>query len=82
MQQISENAMSDESSTGGLARRLQMRRVDQSMARAQTQSKKQQQDYTGILVDNLRENGQIILVSDDMAFAGSLRELVCNTLKM
>ena len=31
--------MSDESSTGGLARRLQMRRVDQSMARAQTQSK-------------------------------------------
>ncbi len=74
--------MSDESSTGGLARRLQMRRVDQSMARAQTQSKKQQQDYTGILVDNLRENGQIILVSDDMAFAGSLRELVCNTLKM
>ncbi len=58
--------MSDESSTGGLARRLQMRRVDQSMARAQTQSKKQQQDYTGILVDNLRENGQIILVSDDM----------------
>lgn len=76
-----ENAMSEENSTGSLARRLQMRRADQSMARAQTQSKKQQ-DYAGVLIENLRENGQLVLVSDDMAFTTSLRDLVGKTLKM
>lgn len=73
--------MTEDTSTGSLEKRLQMRRADQTMSKAQAQTKKQQ-DYAGILAENLRENGQVVLISDDMAFITALRDLICKTLKM
>lgn len=67
---------------GGAARRMQLRRVDQSIAKAQEQGSRQQKEFASILVDFLRDNGQIVTVSEDMAFDRVLRGLVCQTLKM
>lgn len=66
----------------GLARRLQMRRVSRGVNNANVGGKQQTKEYCDILVNHLRENGQIICVSEDAAFVNTLRELVTSTLKM
>lgn len=74
--------MAEESDSGGLARRIQMRRVNKSMSASQAGSKQQQKDYGEILIQHLREQGQLICISDDRAFVELLRDLVAKTLKM
>lgn len=74
--------MAEESDKSGLARRLQMRRVNRSMETAQGAGKQQQKDYGDIIIKHLRDNGQIICISEDRAFVDMLREVVTNVLKM
>lgn len=74
--------MADESENSGIAKRIQMRRINRSMNATQTGSKQQQKDYIEILVQHLRENGQLICISDDRSFVELLRDLVTKTLKM
>lgn len=74
--------MADESENSGLAKRIQMRRVNRSMNATQAGGKQQQKDYGEILIQHLRENGQLICISDDRAFVELLRDLVTKTLKM
>lgn len=74
--------MPNDSDMSGLAKRIQLRRVDTTLNKAQPHSKKQQKDYSEILVEHLRDNGQIICISDDQVFTDMLRELITNTLKM
>lgn len=74
--------MADENDKGGLARRMQLRNIDRGLDRADAASKKQRKDYGEILVNHLRENGQIICVSNDRTFVDLLRGLIVDTLKM
>lgn len=74
--------MADESGNGGLAKRIQMRRVNRSLNATEAASKQQQKDYGEILVAHLRENGPLICISDDRAFVELIRDLVGGTLKM
>lgn len=74
--------MVDDSDKSGLARRTQMRRVERSLNKTQSQDKKQQKDYGEVLIEHLRNNGQIICISDDQVFIDLLRDLVTGTLKM
>ena len=74
--------MVDDGDKSGLARRIQMRRVDQTLNKNQASVKKQQKDYAQILTDFLRDKGLIICLSDDQTFLDLLRNLVVNTLKM
>lgn len=66
----------------GFAKRIQMRRVSRSLEASQAAGKQQQKDYSDILIAHLRDNGQLICISDDRAFVELLRDLVVNTLKM
>lgn len=74
--------MVDDSDKSGLAKRTQMRRVERSLNKTQPLGKKQQKDYGEILTEHLRDNGQIICISDDQVFIDLIRELVTGTLKM
>ena len=74
--------MADDSESGGLAKRIQMRRVNRSLNATQAASKQQQKDYGEVLVGHLRENGPLICISDDRVFVELLRDLVATTLKM
>lgn len=74
--------MAAESEPGALAKRIQMRRINRSMNESQARGRQQQKDYSEILINHLRENGQIICISDDRAFVDLLRDLVTKTLKM
>lgn len=74
--------MVDGSDNQGLARRTQMRRVERSMNKVQPLGKKQQKDYGEALVEHLRDNGQLICVSDDKAFIDMVKELITGSLKM
>lgn len=74
--------MAEESEKSSLAKRLQMRRVNRSMDTVKVGSKQQRKNYGETLVHQLRDNGQIVCISDDRAFVAMLRELVCTTLKM
>ncbi|MBD5642084.1 MAG: tetratricopeptide repeat protein [Desulfovibrio sp.] len=74
--------MADEHEKDGLAKRIQMRRVNRSLEAAQAAGKQQQKEYGDILINHLRENGQLICISDDRSFVELLRELVVKTLKM
>lgn len=74
--------MVDESDKSGLARRIQMRRIDRSMDKASADNKKRQKEYGEIIVNHLRDNGPLVCLSDDRAFTETLRDVVVNTLKM
>ncbi len=74
--------MADENEKSGLARRIQLRSADRSMSRATASNKRQQKDYVAIMVEHLRDNGQLICISDDRGFLETLREIVTGTLKM
>lgn len=74
--------MAEENDKAALARRLQMRRVDMAINKSQSDAKKRQKEYGEILIENLRDNGQLVCFSDDRSVAELLRELVVNTLKM
>lgn len=74
--------MADESGKNSLARRFQMRRVERTLAGAKAGGKQQQKEYGEILVQHLRDNGQLICISDDRVFVDSLRDLVTKNLKM
>lgn len=74
--------MAEDSDISGLAKRIQMRRVGQSLNKAQTTDKRQRQDYAATLVEHIRDNGSIVCFSDDQNFTRTLRELIVDTLKM
>lgn len=74
--------MADESGISGLAKRLQMRRVDRSMANVQDGGKTRQKEYGEIFTQHLRDNGPLICISDDRNFIAVLRNLVNERLKM
>lgn len=74
--------MAEESDKSGFAKRLQMRRVNRTMENVKAGGKQQMKDYGEILVRHLRDNGQIVCISDDRSFVELLRDLVANTLKM
>lgn len=74
--------MADENDKDGLAKRIQMRRINRSLEAAQAAGRQQQKDYSDIVVGHLRDNGQLICISDDRAFVELLRDLVVKTLKM
>lgn len=75
--------MGEESgAASNLGKRLQMRRASRGVESANPVGKQQTKDYSEILINHLRENGQIICISDDNIFAEVLRNLVTGTLKM
>ena len=74
--------MAGDEDKSGLARRIQMRRVDQTLNKSQASAKKQQKDYAQILTEFLRDKGIIICLSDDQTFTDLIRDLVVTTLKM
>lgn len=74
--------MADDTENSSLAKRIQMRRVARSMNASQAGVKQQQKDYSGILVEHLRENGPMLCISEDRGFVELLRELIAKTLKM
>lgn len=74
--------MTDENDKSGLSRRMQMRSVERGVAKSQDNTKKRLKDYGEVLIEYLRENGQLICITDDKPFIESLRDLVVNTLKM
>lgn len=72
----------DNGAPSSLSKRLQMRRVSRGVDGANARGKQQTKEYSEILVSHLRENGQIICISDDKEFVDILRNLVTSTLKM
>lgn len=74
--------MSQENDKSGLARRLQMRRVNITMQQTESGAKQRQKEYANIIVDHLRNNGQMICVTDDRNLIANLRTLVTDILKM
>lgn len=75
--------MAEESgAASGLGRRLQLRRSSMGVEGANPRGKQQTKEYSEILIAHLRENGQIICITDDNDFADTLRDLFSNDLKM
>lgn len=74
--------MAEDTDKSGLVRRMQMRSIDRGMNRVQDGGKRQFKDYSEIIVSHLRDNGQLICITDDRQFTESLRDLIINTLKM
>lgn len=74
--------MAEEKDLSGLAKRMRLRHVGQTLDKAQTGGKRERKDYSDVLVEFLRDKGQIICVSDDQPFITQARDLVANTLKM
>lgn len=74
--------MEDDTAKSGLAKRIQLRQIEQTMAKTMAESKIQDKFYGEAVIEYLRDNGQIICISDDKAFTDLLREAVCTRLKM
>ena len=74
--------MVDDSAKSGLAKRIQVRQIKQTMEKTVAESKNQDKSYGEAVIEYLRDNGQIICISDDNAFIDLLREVVCTRLKM
>lgn len=74
--------MVEDTDKSALSRRIQMRHTERSLEKAKDAGKKQQKDYGEIVVEHLRDNGQIICISDDRVFTDLMRNLVTDTLKM
>lgn len=70
--------MVDDAAKNGLAKRIQVRQIEKSMAQAKPQGRQ----YEEAVIEYLRDNGQIICISDDQSFTDLLREAVCARLKM
>lgn len=65
-----------------LEKRIQMRGVERSINKSAETEKKRQKDYRELIIEYLRDNGQLICISDDAVLVKSLRELIVDTLKM
>lgn len=74
--------MNGDAEQSGLARRIQMRRADRSLAGARVDGARQRKGYAEAVIDYLRDGGRIICVSDDEAFIGTLRGLIRDELRM
>lgn len=74
--------MAEDSDKSGLARRMQLRQASQNLEKAQSQTKKQQKDYAETVINYLRDNGQIICVTEDMPLTKLIKDIVGETLKM
>lgn len=74
--------MEDDTAKSGLAKRIQLRQIKQTMAKTMAESKIQDKFYGEAVIEYLRDNGQIICISDDKTFTDLLREAVCTRLKM
>ena len=74
--------MEDDTAKSGLAKRIQLRQIEQTMAKTMAESKIQDKFYGEAVIEYLRDNGQIICISDDKTFTDLLREAVCTRLKM
>lgn len=73
--------MADDSATKNLVRRMQMRQMDRSMARA-ADTREEEKIYAQSITDFLREKGRIVCISDDEDIIGLLRGLITERLKM
>ncbi len=83
MAQNQDNEQTDSGSAqSSLARRTQMRRVERSMEKAGAGGKRAEKDQAETVINHLRDQGQIICVSDDKLFIDRLRGLICDELKM
>ena len=74
--------MNEDAEKGGVARRIQMRRADKSLAGAKVDGARQRKDYAEAVISQLRDGGRIICVSDDKAFIDLLRGLIRDGLRM
>ena len=74
--------MNEDAEKSGVARRIQMRRADRSLADARVDGTRQRKNYAEAVIGHLRDGGRIICVSDDKAFTDLLRGLVRDELKM
>ena len=72
----------DAEKSGGLTRRIQMRRADKSLAGAKVDGARQRKVYVEAVVGQLRDGGRIICVSDDKVFIDLLRGLIRDELRM
>ncbi|WP_297848109.1 lipopolysaccharide assembly protein LapB [uncultured Desulfovibrio sp.] len=72
----------DDSAKSGLVKRIQVRQIQQTMEKAVAESKQQDKAYGEVVIEYLRDNGQVICISDDNAFTDMLREVVYTRLKM
>ena len=57
--------MVDDSAKSGLAKRIQVRQIKQTMEKTVAESKNQDKSYGEAVIEYLRDNGQIICISDD-----------------
>ncbi|MDE7241520.1 MAG: histidine kinase, partial [Desulfovibrio sp.] len=60
--------MNEEAEKGGVARRIQMRRADKSLAGAKVDGARQRKGYVEAVIAQLRAGGRIICVSAAKAF--------------
>ncbi|MBD5647555.1 MAG: tetratricopeptide repeat protein [Desulfovibrio sp.] len=74
--------MNEDAEKGGVARRIQMRRADKSLAGAKVDGVRQRKGYAEAVIAQLRDGGRIICVSDDKAFIDLLRGLIRDELRM
>lgn len=74
--------MTEDGEKGGLARRIQMRRADKSLAGAKVDGARQRKGYAEAVIAQLRDGGRIICVSDDEAFIDLLRVVIRDELRM
>lgn len=71
-----------ESEKSSLEKRIQMRGVERSISKNAEGTKQRQKDYREVLVDHLRNNGQLICITEDETLLKTLRDLIVDTLKM
>lgn len=74
--------MNEDAEKGGLARRIQMRRADRSLAEARVGGARQRKGYEEAVIGYLRDGGRVVCVSDDEAFIGTLRGIIRDELRM
>lgn len=74
--------MNEDAEKGGLARRIQLRRADRSLAGAKVDGERQRKSYAEAVIGQLRDGGRIICISDDKTFIDLLRGLIRDELKM
>lgn len=70
--------MVEDAAKTGLVKRIQVRQIEKTMS----EGKNQDRPYEEAVIEYLRDNGQILCISDDAAFTDLLREAVCVRLKM
>lgn len=71
-----------EAEKSSLEKRIQMRGVERSISKNAESGKQRQKDFREVIVQHLRDNGQLICITDDGELIKSLRQLVVDTLKM